>query len=93
MPPKQAKSPPHLRPLESKGWKAWLGKKGVIQALFTGAVAILVGSYTDYSTLDTAIDFFRPVREDSYWEGHRNEVKEAFVSSWDAYSKYAWGKL
>jgi hypothetical protein len=25
------------------------------------------------------------------WENRRAQVKEAFVSSWDAYSKYAWG--
>jgi mannosyl-oligosaccharide alpha-1,2-mannosidase len=25
------------------------------------------------------------------WDARREEVKEAFVTSWDAYSKYAWG--
>ncbi|OJD30144.1 mannosyl-oligosaccharide-alpha-mannosidase [Diplodia corticola] len=29
--------------------------------------------------------------EHVYWEGRRAEVKEAFVTSWEAYSKYAWG--
>jgi len=28
-----------------------------------------------------------------YWDNRREEVKEAFISSWDAYSKYAWGSL
>lgn len=25
------------------------------------------------------------------WDARREKVKEAFISSWDAYSKYAWG--
>ena len=25
------------------------------------------------------------------WDTRREEVKEAFVTSWDAYSRYAWG--
>lgn len=25
------------------------------------------------------------------WNERREEVKQAFVTSWDAYSKYAWG--
>ena len=26
------------------------------------------------------------------WDSRRLEVKEAFISSWNAYSKYAWGQ-
>jgi hypothetical protein len=26
------------------------------------------------------------------WDNRRDQVKDAFVSSWDAYSKYAWGE-
>lgn len=26
------------------------------------------------------------------WEDRREQVKDAFVSSWDAYTKYAWGE-
>ncbi|KAL4781237.1 glycoside hydrolase [Aspergillus varians] len=44
------------------------------------------------TTLGTALDFFRPTEEDSYWDGHREEVKDAFVTSWDAYAHYAWGQ-
>jgi hypothetical protein len=29
-----------------------------------------------------------PVHE---WDNRRQQVKDAFISSWDAYSKYAWG--
>jgi len=25
------------------------------------------------------------------WDGRRKQVKQAFISSWDAYTKYAWG--
>lgn len=27
------------------------------------------------------------------WDSRRRDVKEAFISSWNAYSKYAWGQL
>jgi mannosyl-oligosaccharide alpha-1,2-mannosidase len=27
------------------------------------------------------------------WNSRRQEVEDAFISSWDAYSKYAWGQL
>jgi endoplasmic reticulum Man9GlcNAc2 1,2-alpha-mannosidase len=27
------------------------------------------------------------------WDDRREKVKEAFISSWDAYSKYAWGQF
>ncbi|KAL4968491.1 glycoside hydrolase family 47 protein [Aspergillus stella-maris] len=35
---------------------------------------------------------FESIESDSYWELHRQEVKDTFITSWDAYAKYAWGK-
>lgn len=26
------------------------------------------------------------------WDSRRQDVKEAFISNWDAYTKYAWGQ-
>lgn len=56
-----------------------------------GFVALPVGWYLQGSNLDSVLDHVRPINEDSFWAGHREEVKDAFVTSWDAYSKYAWG--
>lgn len=30
-------------------------------------------------------------RKDHLWDNRKEEVKEAFMTSWDAYEKYAWG--
>lgn len=33
-----------------------------------------------------------PSTPDEEWQDRREQVKDAFVSSWDAYTKYAWGE-
>lgn len=50
--------------------------------------------YFDLSSisLDSTLDYFRPIGKDSYWNDAREEVKRAFVVSWDAYAEHAWGK-
>jgi hypothetical protein len=53
----------------------------------------LAGRFAGRSNVETTLDYFRPVGSDSYWDTHREEVKDVFVTSWDAYAKYAWGKL
>ncbi|OQE08147.1 hypothetical protein PENVUL_c011G05959 [Penicillium vulpinum] len=42
--------------------------------------------------IEAILDNFRPIRQDSYWKNYREEVKDVFVTSWDAYSRHAWGK-
>ena len=44
-------------------------------------------------SFEVASDYFKPIVKGSYWDRHRKEVKDAFVTSWDAYVKYAWGRL
>lgn len=92
MPSKQPKRSSNTRIAQKKGWIAWLGNKRVLQGLLTGAAAIFAGSCADFTSFDAAFDYFRPVQDDSYWHDHKQEVREVFVTSWDAYSKYAWGK-
>ena len=53
--------------------------------------ALLAGNFKSLSNEGTVTDFFRTIDKDTYWESHREEVKDAFVTSWDAYFKYAWG--
>lgn len=71
--------------------------KTALKSLVTGFLALAAAwwlrSLSFETTLETALDFFRPIDEDSYWYGHREEVKDAFVTSWDAYARYAWGKF
>jgi hypothetical protein len=33
-----------------------------------------------------------PSTSDEEWQDRREQVKDAFTSSWDAYTKYAWGE-
>lgn len=33
-----------------------------------------------------------PSIPDEEWQDRREQVKDAFISSWDAYTKYAWGE-
>lgn len=53
-----------------------------IFALVAGLIFLLDGSPVELSRYRSrAVD----------WDDRREKVKEAFVTSWDAYSKYAWG--
>lgn len=80
--------PSHTSPASSA---RSLGGKWAWKSLLVSLVAVPVGWYLQGSGLDPVLDHFRPVHQDSYWDRHREEVKDAFVVSWDAYSKYAWG--
>ncbi|KAF3387458.1 Mannosyl-oligosaccharide 1,2-alpha-mannosidase [Penicillium rolfsii] len=73
-------------------WRTISRRRIIIQALFGGALAFLAGNLTDYSKVETAQSFSSQIYKDSYWNSRREEVKDAFVTSWDAYAKYAWGK-
>ncbi|KAL4780618.1 glycoside hydrolase [Aspergillus varians] len=61
--------------------------------LFTGLLALIIGigGLGIKTSLEKALDLFRGVEQESDWVGHREEVKDAFITSWDAYAKYAWG--
>jgi hypothetical protein len=80
------------RPLPRLNW--------ALKFLATGLLALVAAWWLQFlsfeTTLETTLDFFqgrRRIEEDNYWDGHREEVKDAFVTSWDAYAKYAWGKF
>jgi hypothetical protein len=42
---------------------------------------------------DTPIGFSHYGASYVDWDARREEVKDAFVTSWEAYSQYAWGKF
>ncbi|KAI2794152.1 Mannosyl-oligosaccharide 1,2-alpha-mannosidase [Penicillium oxalicum] len=89
---RQPKRPPSPKSYRATRWRVLFGRNRVVQALLTGGVfALLAGNFKNLSNEGTVIDFFRPIDKDTYWESHREEVKDAFLTSWDAYSKYAWG--
>lgn len=88
---KQPRRPSHLISKESKN-ESWLGRKRLVTSVLAGVLAASAGVYWANPRIDAALDYFRPIGQDSYWEPHQQEVKEAFVTSWDAYAKYAWGK-
>ncbi|KAJ5833839.1 glycoside hydrolase [Penicillium riverlandense] len=96
MPPggaqRQQKRP--RRPQNSKNsqWRVSLGPNWAWKSVLTGLLALAVGCFVGTPSAETALDYFRPIDKDHYWDSHRAEVKEAFVTSWDAYAKYAWGK-
>ncbi|KAJ5703815.1 Glycoside hydrolase family 47 [Penicillium malachiteum] len=76
----------------------WLGRKWIIRSALSVLVALSTSLYLRPDIIeidvdiDTALDYFRPLDRDSYWEGAREEVKDAFVDSWDAYAEHAWGQ-
>ncbi|EAU39466.1 mannosyl-oligosaccharide 1,2-alpha-mannosidase [Aspergillus terreus NIH2624] len=76
------------RPLPRLNW--------TLVSLTTGFLALVAAWWfqllSSETALETPLNFFRSIEEDSYWEGRREEVKDAFVTSWDAYARYAWGK-
>lgn len=61
-------------------------------AIRIAIVALFVGWYFHFLSLDTLPGQSPSVHNDTYWEYHREEVRTAFTTSWDAYAKYAWGK-
>lgn len=73
--------------------QTWLGPKWVLMSALIGVLALSAGLFMGDPSVEFALDYFRPMNRDSCWEGHREEVKDVFVKSWDAYSKYAWGKF
>ncbi len=73
------KPPSSPLPLSSLTCKALVA--GVV-ALAVGLILWLKGSQTELGHYTS-----RAVN----WDDHREEVKEAFILSWDAYSEHAWG--
>jgi hypothetical protein len=57
-----------------------------IAGLFLLAVSLLFWRNSSQHGLN-----INPLTKDVDWDARREEVKEAFVTSWDAYSKNAWG--
>jgi hypothetical protein len=89
---KQSKRPPNSTSSNVTRWRTLFSRNRIIQALFSGALAFLERNFEGHSNVETVLNFLSPVYKDSYWDSHREEVKDAFVTSWDAYAKYTWGK-
>ncbi|KAJ5115920.1 Glycoside hydrolase family 47 [Penicillium angulare] len=87
-------------------WRGSLGRRWVLRSVIAGLAGlstslymsnVTIASAVDYFdlgsiTLDSTLDHFRPIGKDFYWNDAREEVKDAFVVSWDAYAEHAWGQ-
>ncbi|KAJ5437572.1 Glycoside hydrolase family 47 [Penicillium cf. griseofulvum] len=94
-----SKDPKKTRPLPNSASKtfkgrlhSWLGRNWSLKSVFTGVLVLSTGLYLANPSIEAILDNFRPIGQDSYWKNHREEVKDVFVTSWDAYSRHAWGK-
>ncbi|KAJ5490460.1 hypothetical protein LT330_008507 [Penicillium expansum] len=92
--PKKTRTPPSVASKSSERRQhGLLGPNwSLTSVLFTGVVALSAGLYMANPSVEAILDKFRPIGRDSYWKTHQEEVKDVFVTSWDAYSKHAWGK-
>ncbi|KAJ5171486.1 Glycoside hydrolase family 47 [Penicillium coprophilum] len=70
----------------------WLRRKWSLKSLLTGVLVLSTGLYVTKPSTEAILDNFRPIDRDQYWKNHQEEVKAVFAQSWDAYSRYAWGK-
>ncbi|KAL1968455.1 hypothetical protein VTN77DRAFT_1984 [Rasamsonia byssochlamydoides] len=70
------------RTLPSPSW--------TLKALLTAVVAVTVGLFLWLKSSSTGLGHYTSRAVD--WEHRREKVKEAFICSWDAYTKYAWGQ-
>ncbi|KAJ5956619.1 Glycoside hydrolase family 47 [Penicillium viridicatum] len=94
-----SKGPKQTRPSPNSGSKtfkgrlhSWLGRKWSLKSVFAGVLVLSTGLYMANPSIEAILDNFRPIGQDTYWKNHREEVKDVFVTSWDAYSRHAWGK-
>ena len=70
----------------------WHNRKRNLKSALTVVLALFPGFYITRAIVEAILYLFRPIVQDSDWNSHREEVKDVFVTSWDAYSKHAWGK-
>jgi hypothetical protein len=84
---KQQQPQPPKQP-SSSGSFGW-----VLRAVGIGIVAIAVGVSTNVLLQDLLPGWCWGGFGSSSinWDSRREEVRNAFLSSWNAYSKYAWG--
>ncbi|GLA59249.1 mannosyl-oligosaccharide alpha-1,2-mannosidase [Aspergillus tubingensis] len=72
-------------------WRHFFTSLPGIPAIRIAILALIVGWCFHFLSLDTLLGPSPSVHNDTYWESHRDEVRTAFTTSWDAYAKYAWG--
>lgn len=83
-------SPPRwLSETSSPRKRTWRSAKGI--AFCLSVAGLIWGGNNWYK--DHAIGFSHHLDPLTNWEDRRAAVKDAFVSSWDAYSRDAWGEF
>ena len=71
-------------------WRALVSGRRVSRILLLVLLG-LVAKYFFFTDSEYGLSFSSLDRDDD-WDQQREEVRETFITSWDAYSKYAWGK-
>lgn len=71
-------------------WRALVSGRRVSRILLLVQLG-LVAKYFFFTDSEYGLGF-SPLDRDDDWDQQREEVRETFITSWDAYSKYAWGK-
>lgn len=89
---------PSERDATAQSKKVTKSGKGYVSKAITVALAALI-AFVGHdgnmaSSLEMVHDFsFWPVTSpEPDWEARRDDVRAAFVESWSAYTKYAWGE-
>lgn len=77
---------------KGSSWRAWPSRRRILRFVIAGIAGLSTSWYMRNVDIDSALDYFRPIGKDSYWNYAREEVKDAFIVSWDAYAEHAWGK-
>jgi hypothetical protein len=79
-----------VRPTGSPIFAPWSARKipFIAAAIVFGASLVL---WLPNQTISSSLKWRWLSTPPEKWEERRLQVKDAFVSSWDAYSKYAWG--
>ena len=60
------------------------------KATIAGSLFLVLGLLLWWDISLNEVRLFTPSKVVD-WDARREEVKEAFVTSWDTYTKYAWG--
>lgn len=73
-------------------WRYLISSHSKTSAILIAILAFVVGWRFQFLSLDALLGPSPSLHNDTYWESHREEVRTAFTTSWDAYAKYAWGE-
>ncbi|KAL4931318.1 glycoside hydrolase family 47 protein [Aspergillus undulatus] len=89
--------PSHTRMKGVKGfrWSHSLLRNRALKFLFVGLLVLGLGwefQIFDSEDLEMPLKLLQCAHKDNHWDERREEVKDAFMATWDAYAEHAWGQ-